>query len=66
MAATSSGHHLDGSQNLFVNRKCCKENTSFVNVKDNSSVKLEEIITFIHDNCGVGSLLACLIKSDFW
>lgn len=63
MAATSSGRHLGGSQNLFVNRKYRKENTLFVNVKDNSSVKPEEVIEFIHDNCGVGSLLACVPKS---
>lgn len=63
MAATSGGRHFGGSKNLFADRKYCRENTLFVNVKDNSSVKPEKIIEFIHDNCGVGSLLACVPKS---
>ena len=63
MAATSSGRHFGGSKNLFADRKYCRENTLFVNVRDNSSVKPEEIIEFINDNCGVGSLLACVPKS---
>lgn len=46
MAATSGGRHFGGSKNLFAGRKYCRENTLFVNVKDNSFVKPEEIITF--------------------
>lgn len=63
MAATSGGRHFGGSKNLFADRKYCRENTLFVNVNDNSFVKPEEIIKFIHDTCGVGSLLACVPKS---
>lgn len=62
MAATSGGRHFGGSKNLFAGRKYCRENTLFVNVKDNSFVKPEEVITFIHETCGVGSLLACVPK----
>lgn len=57
-----SGCYFGGLQNLFVNRKYCKENILFVNVKDNLLVKFEEVIEFIYDNCGVGSLFVCVLK----
>lgn len=34
----------------------------FVNVKDNFFVKFEEVIIFIYEICGVGSLLVCVLK----
>ena len=34
-----------------------------VNVRDNSSVKTEDIIHFIHENCGIGSLFTFVPKS---
>ena len=63
MAATSSGGHLGGSKDILSDRKYCREHTVIVNVRDNSSVKPEDIIHFIHENCGVGSLFACVPKS---
>ena len=63
MAATSSGGHLGGSKDILSDRKYCREHTVIVNVRDNSSVKPEDIIHFIHENRGVGSLFACVPKS---
>ncbi|XP_048776547.2 uncharacterized protein LOC125680821 [Ostrea edulis] len=63
MAATSGGSHLGGSNNLFKDRKYCRENTVVVNVRDNSLIKPEGIIQFVNENCGLGSLYACVPKS---
>ena len=63
MAATSTGGHLGGSKDILSDRKYCRMHTVIVNVRDNSSVKPEDIIHFIHENCGVDSLFACVPKS---
>ena len=63
MAASSDGSHLGGSNNPLKNRKYSRENTVVVNVKDNSHVKPEGIIAFVNENCGIGSLYACVPKS---
>ena len=62
MAVTSSGGHLGGFKDILSDRKYCREHTVIVNVRDNSSVGPEDIIQFFHENCGVGSLFACVPK----
>ena len=57
------GSHFGGSTYCLSDRKSCREHTVILNVRDNSSVKSEEIIHLIHENCGIGSLFACVPKS---
>lgn len=62
MVVMLGGCYFGGLKNLFVGRKYCWENILFVNVKDNFFVKFEEVIIFIYEICGVGSLLVCVLK----
>lgn len=65
MPATSSGGHEGGSQNNpnKVNRNYRRENTVTVDVLDNGQIKPDNIIKFVHENCGVGSMFACVPRS---
>lgn len=65
MPATSSGGHEGGSQNNpnKVNRNYRRENTVTVDVLDNGQIKPDNIIKFVHEHCGVGSMFACVPRS---
>ena len=56
--------HLGGSKDILSDRKYCREHTVTINVRENSSVKPEDIIHFIHENSGIGSLFVWVPKSD--
>lgn len=63
MAATSGGSHLVVHDRPVKNRKYRREHSLIVNVRDNSAVRPDAIIEYIHEHCGIGSLYACVPKS---
>jgi hypothetical protein len=63
MAATSGGSHLVEYDRPFKSRQYRREHSLIVNVHDNSAVRPDAVIKYVHDHCGVGDIYACVPKS---
>jgi hypothetical protein len=64
MTANSGGSHNGRPSEFKLHRKYCRENTLIVDVRDNSRVKPDELIKFVHEHCGIGTMYACVPKSS--